>query len=525
MSDTPSIRSTTVGLTLAVLLWTVPGIAQCEIDKLVPVGAGGGDRMGSSLATDGDVLASGGPLHDDDLGAVWVYRRVGSSWTQEAMLTASDGEAGDRFGTSVDVDGDVLVVGALNDDDLGNQSGAAYVFRWNGTIWEEEEKLLADDGVGSDKFGTHVGIGGDAIIVGSPGDDDAGSFTGSAYVFRWDGVSWLQEQKLVPSDASSGDSLPSAISVSYPIVFLGASATDEFGNGSGSVYVYRYDGQSWVEEQELLPSTGDEFDNFGRSLDVNGDHAVIGAPGDNGSGSAYIFRNTGTTWVEVQTVAPADVETGDHFGMSTAIDWPFVVVGASEDDIPAGNVAGSAHLYRFFAGSWQHQYMMTASDAGLQDHFGQTAAINAGELLIGASIDDTTEGASSGSAFVFLGPALDCNGNCVADDVDIAMGTSLDSNGNDVPDECETFIRGDSNSDGLVNVSDPVNLLEVLFLSGVASCMMASDADAGGTIDLPDVFLLIDYLFLAGAPPSAPFPICDLDPSPSSLDCDDFACP
>ncbi|MHC4413642.1 MAG: hypothetical protein ACYS0G_00005, partial [Planctomycetota bacterium] len=132
------------------------------------------------------------------------YRWDGSSWVQEQKLLASDGAAGDHFGISVSVSGDVTVVGARLDDDNGTDAGSAYVYRWDGSSWAQEQKLLASDGAAADIFGHSVSVSGDVAVVGAYYDDDDGTDSGSAYVYRWDGSSWVQEQKLLASDAEAG---------------------------------------------------------------------------------------------------------------------------------------------------------------------------------------------------------------------------------------------------------------------------------------------------------------------------------
>jgi hypothetical protein len=214
--------------------------------------------------------------------------------TTEAKLLASDGAANDRFGLSVSISGDVVLVGAHGDDDNGLNSGSAYVFRWNGGSWVQMQKLVASDGVANDTFGRTVSISGDLALVGAWGDNDNGNASGSAYIFRWNGSSWMQEQKLLASDGAESDEFGWSISIRSDIALVGARGHDDKGYRSGSAYVFRWNGSSWVQEQKLLASDGALGDYFGESVSISGDVAVVGAwaDDDNGgdSGSAYVFE-------------------------------------------------------------------------------------------------------------------------------------------------------------------------------------------------------------------------------------------
>ena len=183
------------GIALVVLLsipfQTAYAIDTIELKKLLASDGSGFDHFGNSVAVDGDTVVVGARFGDGvstDTGSAYVFRWNGTDWA-EHKLTASDGAGSDWFGASVAVDGDTVVVGAYLDDDDGSSSGSAYVFRWNGTGWAEH-KLTASDGAQNDWFGASVAVDGDTVVVGAWGDDDDGSSSGSAYVFRPDGTDW-----------------------------------------------------------------------------------------------------------------------------------------------------------------------------------------------------------------------------------------------------------------------------------------------------------------------------------------------
>jgi hypothetical protein len=246
------------------------------------------------------------------------------------------------------------MVGAAHDDDDGANSGSAYVFRWNGSSWVEEQKLLASDAAAGDMFGYRVSVSGDVALVGAKDDDDDGYASGSAYVFRWNGSSWVEEQKLLASDAAEADQFSESVSISGDVAMVGAAVAmvgaahdDDDGANSGSAYVFRWNGSSWVEEQKLLASDGAADDRFGGSVSVSGDVALIGASFNATGGStglAYVFRWNGSSWVEEQKLLASDGAAGDYFGFEVSISGDVALLGARWDD-DNGNDSGSAYVY------------------------------------------------------------------------------------------------------------------------------------------------------------------------------------
>jgi hypothetical protein len=157
----------------------------------------------------------------------------------ESKITASDAETDDRFGTVVEISGDTAIVGAYRDDDSGENSGSAYIFRYDGSIWVQEAKLTASDGAASDNFASSVSIRGDTAIVAADRDDDSGVSSGSAYVFRYNGSDWIEEAKLTASDAAASDYFGSGVAINGNTAFVGASLDDDSGENSGSEFRLR----------------------------------------------------------------------------------------------------------------------------------------------------------------------------------------------------------------------------------------------------------------------------------------------
>ncbi len=193
----------------------------------------------------------------------------------EFKITAFDGAGFDWFGNSVSISGDYVVVGAKFDNDNGPSSGSAYLFKRTGTSWAQEAKILPSDGAAGDWFGFSVSISGDYALVGARADDDNGSASGSAYVFKRTGTSWAQEAKLLPSDGAIEDRFGYSVSISGDYAVVGAWLDDDNGDRSGSAYIFKRSGTSWAQEANLLPSDGAASDQFGVSVSISGDYAVV----------------------------------------------------------------------------------------------------------------------------------------------------------------------------------------------------------------------------------------------------------
>jgi len=330
------IRSGTVG-------WT-------EQAKLIAFDGAASDEFGRSVAIHGDTVVVSARDDDDNTqnsGSVHIFIRTGTAWSQQAKLVASDGAAGDRFGRSVAMDVDTLVIGAYRDDNNGGDSGSAYVYTRSGATWTEQARLMANDGAADDEFGTSVAIVGDTIVVGAPRSQASSSGNGSVYVFiRTDNI-WSQQTKLVAGDVTAQDQFGQSVAMDDSTLVVGAHWDDDNGIESGSVYIFNLSGGEWIQQAKLTASDGDGDDRFGNSVAISGESVVIGAPGFNGSGSnsgsAYIFVLSNSTWTEQFKWTASDSAENDLFGWSVAISGESVVVGAYQDDDDGEN-RGSAYI-------------------------------------------------------------------------------------------------------------------------------------------------------------------------------------
>jgi hypothetical protein len=335
----------------SVYVYTRSGATWAQQARLSPTDPSNSTFTGYSVDVDGDTIIAGSDGSNapaTDSGAAYVFFRTGTAWAQQAKLVASDASADDRLGYSVAIDGDTAVVAAVGDDGAGADSGSAYVFVRNGSTWTEQAKLVASDGAAADSFGTWVDIDGDTIVVGAAGDNDGADFnTGAAYVFTRSGAAWTEQAKLVAPVPDADDQFGYGVGVDGSVVVVGAPSADSAGAGSGAVHVFRRTGTTWAHEAQLLALDTTAGDRFGSAVSTNGTSIVVGSPrsgaADSQRGAAYVFNRAGSTWTEITKLMPADNDVGDQFGISVATSGS-ILVGAHNDD-DAGNNSGSAYVF------------------------------------------------------------------------------------------------------------------------------------------------------------------------------------
>jgi len=302
-----------------------------ETARLTESDAGEFHSFGRSVCLFEDRLIVGAPLNGT--GAAYILNLLDGEWVEDAVLVASDQESADDFGRAVAVAGDIAIVGDPLHDEAGVDSGAAFVFRREGGVWLEEQVLTGADTDGGDKFGTSLAMHVSVAVIGAPQRN-------AAYVFRWNGAAWTEESRL-----EGASSFGQAVAVHDDVLVVGSNAS------GGTAHVFRWNGTQWLLEQNVFPLVDDYGDSFAESVAICGDRLVVGAPTYSGEGppvgAAYIFEKQGDVWSEIGLLMLPDV---DEFGQSVAIEANLAVVGSPYD---GGSLQGSAFIYHRLGGEWQ----------------------------------------------------------------------------------------------------------------------------------------------------------------------------
>jgi hypothetical protein len=386
----------------AVASWIGPG-SETEYAKLTASDGKAGDGLGWSVALTGDTALVSSLWKNSGRGAAYVFTRSGGTWTRKAMLTASDGTTQDVFGVSSALSSDTALVGASGKN---SGRGAAYVFTRSGSTWTQQAELTASDGTTGDDFCESVAISGDTALVGAPRKN---SGCGAAYVFRRSGSTWTQEATMTASDGTSESAFGSSAALSGDTALLGAPGNydytqpDENYAYRGAAYVFRRSGNTWTQEATLTASDGWPGDDFGWSAALSGDTALIGAIGSNGlSGAAYVFTRSGNAWTQQAelTASDARVPWSDSgagsilFGWSAALSGDTALAGALGVGSTGGPAGGGAYVFRRLGITWMQEAKLTPSDGLAGGDFGWSAALSGDTALVGDSVKNSERGAA-----------------------------------------------------------------------------------------------------------------------------------
>lgn len=475
-----------------------------ELAKALAGDGASGDSYGVSVGISGNYAVVGAHMDDDkgtSSGAAYILFYNGTTWVQQKKIVPTDGAAGDLFGENVAIDGDLVIIGAREDDDRGTNSGSAYIYGRNvgGTNnWGLVKKLIASvDGAAYDRFGLSVDIHNGYAAVGAPQDDDGSvGNKGSVYIFGQNtgGLgNWGQLQKRLATDGTFFDEFGSSVSLGSTggrtYLIAGAPKDDEAGtnSNSGAAFVFRDNmggADGWGQIKKLVPTDAAIDDNFGFSVAISGEHALVGAnlednSGLSNNGSAYVFAQAlggADNWGQRTKLIASDAQDGDNFGWSVALDGTEALVGARNDDDP-GVDGGSAYFFSQNEGSpdfWGEVGKVLASDGASNDNFGTSVGISGGNSVIGAFRDDITVQSDRGSAYFF---ANGCGSNFSGNNVDrtgeqatiLSGASSVRLFPNPTSDLLNIDVVLETESDVTITVTDAAGRIVSQVFSGVSA--------------------------------------------------------
>ncbi len=397
-------------LVWALLLCSAPAaFAQSEVEFIGTNGVAS-DQFGASLDLQGDTLVIGsrrlGP--NPSQGYAIVYRQVGGTWQQEQKLTQSGGADGDAFGIDLALDGGVIAVGAFGADVGGSaDAGVVVVFRHDGQDWIEEQVLSSSPPEAGAAFGSSVALDGDVLVVGASLDDAGGlADSGSATVFRWNGASWVEEVVLLHQTAESSDWFGEGVAIDDGVIAVNSWSDDVGGvTSAGSVHLFRWDGAAWAFEQLLTANPPLASNRFGDALDLHGDVLVVGTHQQDvgvnpNQGTIRIFRWNCVTWASEGEFSRALGAAGDEFGYAVAADEDTVVAGSRLDDVGGKLNAGSLSVFRCSGQDWVERQLLSPAGTDPQSQVGFSVAVDGDLMLGGAPVHDVGGTVNQGAAWL-----------------------------------------------------------------------------------------------------------------------------
>jgi hypothetical protein len=378
--------------------------------QLAGADAAAGDVFGYAVALDGDVAVVGAPFKTVGTtiyqGAAYIFTRSGAVWSQQAELTLPDGAVEDYFGKSVAIDGSTAVIGSPDRTVNGHVSqGAAYVYTRSGTFWSLQAVLTAGDGVAWDRFAATLALENDLAVVGAPGRDEDDHYgQGVAYVFTRSDDAWSLRTKLTATGGAASDAFGTSLAVDGTSLLVGAPGRRvDAKDGQGAAFAFTGSGASWVQRAELTAADGEAADFFGEDVALDGDTALIGAyrraVGDHYvQGAAYVFIRTGSIWSQQAELTAADGAMMDYFGRSVSVQGNTALVGAQ------GHLGqGAAYVFTRKGTLWSQRSMLLGADPPGSDAFGFCLDLDGDSALIGSQTRTVGTNTLQGTAYVFTG--------------------------------------------------------------------------------------------------------------------------
>ena len=303
------------------------------------------DQFGYAVAIDGSRAVVS--AHRGD--AAYVFDKVGGTWQQSAKLTGFDGVGQSPLDGAIAISGDQIVIGSPHDTDQGHFTGAAYLFEYDGTSWGQATRFTASDQSSHDGVGTSVSISGNTVMVGAV---DARDQAGAVYVYENSPLGWQEIDILTPSDnVNQKGGFGWSLSLDGNRAAIGRIRSNDAGTSSGSAYIFEDTGSGWQEVAKLTASNATTGDQFGSSIALDGNYAVVSSLfndelGSN-AGAAYLFEYDGSNWNEIEKLTLDSGVSGDLFGYSVDIEGQYAVVTTHSDDTAATD-AGAAYVYTNF---------------------------------------------------------------------------------------------------------------------------------------------------------------------------------
>lgn len=361
-------------------------------------------QTGWSVAIDGDYAVVGIKSSKNNTIAAFIYHREGGAWRQKATLAPKPSSPVDIGNCDVDIHGDYVILGRLGlkkSVDGNVLDYAAFVYKRNGDQWDEEAKLLPNDGeiVGPSQFGFVVAISEDYAVVGDRVDDTA---VGAAYVFKktldpMGNATWAQDAKLIPSDASSFHLFGNSVDIDVNTIVIGAP------RAPGAAYIFVLENEEWKEDKKLSIEGLNPNADFGEKVAIDGDYVIVGAKNDNdggiwGGGAAYVFKRQNDSWSAPAKLLPRDFVNYDHWGTDVALDERFALISSTGDD-DMGSESGSVYLYEREGEVWEQKQKFLAADGVTGDHFGHAIALSGGHAVIGAP-SNKQKGENAGAVYL-----------------------------------------------------------------------------------------------------------------------------
>lgn len=375
---------------------------------LLPSDGKAEDHFGYSVAIDGNTALVGAHKVDingvKDVGATYVYVTTENGWSQQAKLVAAPFSADDTVGGKVAVKNDIAVLGAMRRDEKGKDSGAVIIFERKVNEWKQTQILTAPDTKSGDAFGQSISLTENHLVVGAPRNDAMGEDSGAAYIYKRDGGKWHYQTKITANDGAAGDLFGISLDIDDSTIIVGADLHDKKAENAGAVYVYALENKQWKQEAKLMAHDAGDTDIFGVRVSLSGNTALISARRDDiegmgvDAGSAYIFERHNGVWTQALKLTSPDGAADDRFGRGVALTNDTAIISAMNHD-SIGKDTGALYVYRKGTEGWSYTSKVTAKVSSSNDKFGWNVALSDKFAVISTPFHGSN-GKNSGAVFI-----------------------------------------------------------------------------------------------------------------------------
>ena len=349
------------------------------------------------------VGASGGNIVGSLGEAVYIFRKNAGNWLEEARLTATDSIIDQCFGCAIAAYGNYILIGASGEEENGSHSGAAYIFKNEGNNWVKQVRLTPSDSAEYQSFGGYVSLYQDYALISAAGDNIDGQITsGSVYIFKRNGGQWTEAAKLIPSDPTHSAKFGNRVSVYEDYIFIGAPHAYHDNIKTGAVYIFKRIDNEWIEQIKLVSSDGQQSDGFSKPIATESTLFVAAtkAPGNNeySKGAGYIFSKNGENWVENHKLVPYDEKEEDRALWGWSFNENYVVLANANNPH-----SGIVHLFHKKNAEWSEVKTLTASNGDQYDRYGRATFLANNTLIVGAynNFYQDSDSVRTGAVYVY----------------------------------------------------------------------------------------------------------------------------
>jgi hypothetical protein len=367
-----------------------------------------GDSFGYDVAIDGNTALVGAFKADidgvTDVGAAYVYVLGDNGWKKQAKLVANPAFADDTLGGKVALKNNVAMLGVMLRDNKGKDSGAVVSFEREANVWKQRQIFTAPDAKPGDAFGQSIALTKNYLVIGAPRNDVLGDDAGAAYIYKRENDTWRYRTKITANDGVAGDLFGISVAIDGNTILVGADLHDEKAVNAGAVYVYVLEENKWKQEAKLMASDGGKTDIFGVRVALSENTALISARRDDteelgvDAGSAYIFVRDGSAWTQQVKLTSPDGQADDRFGRGVALSSDIAIISAMNHDANGSNT-GALYVYEKGFSGWRYTSKFVAKSSMPDDKFGWNVGLS-NDVAIIATPNHDAKGQESGAVFI-----------------------------------------------------------------------------------------------------------------------------